>query len=170
MASNAGGEVLTVNAALGRYDADHGETWVEMPDVPPPAECPRRVMPETFPDSVMSRVEQRQASGRSFAELDGTPGPARSASWMSVPGHLEPSAATLAVMGDMVSGGVSQPLGRITSGRSLDNTLRVVRLVASEWILVDIQMHRPQPTRIRPASSAHLGRGRRLLLAAGFRP
>jgi acyl-CoA thioesterase len=58
-----------------------------------------------------------------------------------VPGHLEPSAATLAVIGDFVSGGVSQPLGVRTMGRSLDNTLRVAQLVPTEWVLCDIQMH-----------------------------
>jgi acyl-CoA thioesterase II len=145
VARTDGREVLTVNAALGRPGPDpQGEpdaTWVEMPTVPAAADSPRRILPETFPDSVLSRVDQRQAAGRSFGQLDGTPGEARTASWMRVPGHLEPSAATLAVMGDTVSGGVSQPLGRLTSGRSLDNTLRVARLVATEWILVDIQMH-----------------------------
>jgi acyl-CoA thioesterase len=141
VARHRGDEVLTVNAALGRYDDAPGATWVTMPAVPSPADCPRRVLPESFPDSVLSRVEQRQAAGRSMTELDGRPGDSRSASWMRVPGHLEPSAATLAVMGDMVSGGISQPLGRMSSGRSLDNTLRVVRLVATEWILVDIHMH-----------------------------
>jgi acyl-CoA thioesterase II len=141
VARNDGDEVLTVNAALGSYEDDPGATWVEMPAVPSVDASRRRNLPEFFPDSVLSRVDQRQASGRSFEEMDGTPGPPDSATWMRVPGHLEPSAATLAVMGDMVSGGMSQPLGRLTSGRSLDNTLRVVRLVATEWILVDVQMH-----------------------------
>ena len=58
-----------------------------------------------------------------------------------MPGHLEPSAATLAVIGDYVSGGVSQPLGVRTMGRSLDNTLRVAQLVPTEWVLCDIQIH-----------------------------
>ena len=141
IARNGDSEVLTVNAALGRYVIEDEGAWVEMPDVPPPLECPARLLPPAFANSVLSRVEQRQASGRSVAELDGTPGPANSSCWMRVPGHLEPSAATLAVMGDMVSGGASHPLGRMVSGRSLDNTLRVVKLVPTEWILCDIQMH-----------------------------
>jgi acyl-CoA thioesterase II len=81
------------------------------------------------------------ARGRSMAELDGTPGEAGSSFWSRVPGHLEPSAATLAVIGDYVSGGVSQPLGVRTMGRSLDNTLRVAQLVPTEWVLCDIQIH-----------------------------
>jgi acyl-CoA thioesterase len=94
-----------------------------------------------FADTVLARVEHRVADGRLFSELDGRPGPSHSAFWARVPGHLEPSAATLAVIGDYVSGGVSQPLGVRTMGRSLDNTLRVVRLVPTTWVLCDIHMH-----------------------------
>jgi acyl-CoA thioesterase len=134
-------EVLTVNAALGRHDIDMEGTWVEAPTVPAPEDCPVLEIPPMFADSVLVRVEQRMARGRLMRDLDGSPGDARSAFWARVPGHLEPSAATLAVIGDYVSGGVSQPLGVRTMGRSLDNTLRVARLVPTEWILCDIQMH-----------------------------
>ncbi len=134
-------EILTVNAALGTGSLELEGTWVTPPDVPPPDACPVRDVPDFFADSVMSRVELRQALGRSFAELPGDPGEPRSAFWARVPGHLEPSAATLAVIGDWLSGGPSEPLGHPTMGRSLDNTLRVVRLVPTEWILCDIQMH-----------------------------
>ena len=57
-----------------------------------------------------------------------------------MPGHLEPSAATLAIIGDYVTGAVSQPLGRRVTSRSLDNTLRVVRLEPTEWVLCDIRI------------------------------
>ena len=85
----------------------------------------------------------RIASGRSFEEISAgppTPGDPDSALWARVPGHLEPSAATLAIIGDYVSGGVSQPLGRRVLSRSLDNTLRVVHLEPTEWVLCDIRM------------------------------
>jgi acyl-CoA thioesterase len=134
-------EVLTVNAALGRHDLDLSGTWVEFPDVPGPMDCPLQKIPPMFADTVLVRVEQRVARGRLMAELDGKPGDARSAFWARVPGHLEPSAATLAVIGDFVSGGVSQPLGVRTMGRSLDNTLRMAQLVPTEWVLCDIHMH-----------------------------
>jgi acyl-CoA thioesterase II len=134
-------EVLTVNAALGRHDVDVSGTWVEPPDVAPPADCPRQEIPAMFADTVLVRVEHRLARGRPLGALDGTPGEANSAFWSRVPGHLEPSAATLAVIGDYVSGGVSQPLGVRTMGRSLDNTLRIAQLVPTEWVLCDIQIH-----------------------------
>jgi acyl-CoA thioesterase II len=134
-------EVLTVNAALGSYDLDLSGTWVPFPDVPGPEDCPVQKIPPMFADTVLVRVEQRVARGRLMVELDGRPGDARSAFWARVPGHLEPSAATLAVIGDFVSGGVSQPLGVRTMGRSLDNTLRTAQLVPTEWVLCDIHMH-----------------------------
>jgi acyl-CoA thioesterase len=134
-------EVLTVNAALGRHDLEVSGTWLERPDVPPPDQCPLQEFPDFFADTVLTRVEHRVARGRLFSELDGRPGSANSAFWARVPGQLEPSAATLAVIGDYVSGGVSQPLGVRTMGRSLDNTLRVVGLVPTTWVLCDIHMH-----------------------------
>ncbi len=134
-------EVLTVNAALGQHALEVSGTWVEPPVVPPPGDCPLQEFPAMFADTVLQRVEHRVARGRLFSELDGSPGSAHSAFWARVPGHLEPSAATLAVIGDYVSGGVSQPLGARTMGRSLDNTLRVVRLVPTTWVLCDIHMH-----------------------------
>jgi acyl-CoA thioesterase len=134
-------EVLTVNAALGLHDLEVSGTWVEPPVVPPPEDCPPQEFPAFFADTVLERVEHRVAGGRLFSQLDGRPGTANSAFWARVPGHLDPSAATLAVIGDYVSGGVSQPLGRRTLGRSLDNTLRVVRLVPTTWVLCDIHMH-----------------------------
>ena len=134
-------EIITVNAALGANDLDVSGTWVEMPDVPSPEDCPLQEIPSFFADTVLTRVEHRVALGRLFSQLDGEPGSAHSAFWARLPGQLEPSAGTLAVIGDYVSGAVSQPLGRRTLGRSLDNTLRVARLVPTEWVLCDIRMH-----------------------------
>ena len=136
-----GREILTVNASLGKDELAVGGVWVEPPDVPPPEECPARFLPEFFRNTIMDSVEVRSARGRSFEDMDGTPGSPDSALWARVPGHLTPSAATLAIFGDYVSGAISQPLGRRAMGRSLDNTLRMVQLRPTEWVLCDIHMH-----------------------------
>lgn len=134
-------EVLTVNAALGHGDLELQGTWVEPPDVPAPDDCPALEVPPLFADSVLDRVEHRLARGRMFAsDVDG-PGDGTSAFWARLPGHLEPSAATLAVIGDYVSNGVSHHAGVRVMGRSLDNTIRVAKLVPTEWLLCDIRMH-----------------------------
>ena len=99
------------------------------------------MVPVEATNSILDRVDVRVAAGRMLSELDGTAGVPTSALWARVPGHLAPSAGTLAIFGDYVSGGGSQPLGRPTMGRSLDNTLRVVQLEPTEWVLCDIRMH-----------------------------
>jgi len=136
-----GSEILTVNAALGKDDLEAGGIWVQPPRVPPPEASPPRFLPAMFRNTIMDSVEVRTAKGRTFEELHGETGDPNSALWARVPGHLSPSAATLAIFGDYVSGAVSQPLGRRAMGRSLDNTLRVVELRDTEWVLCDIRMH-----------------------------
>ena len=134
-------EILTVNAALGAGHLEAPTPWVTMPNVPDPDDCPPRHFPHGLGESIFEHVDSRVALGRTFEELDGTPGSPVSAIWARVPGHFEPSAATLAIFGDYVSGGASQPLGQRAMGRSLDNTIRVARLEPTEWVLCDIHMH-----------------------------
>ncbi len=141
VATEGGREVLTVSAALGTGELAAPTPWLRFPDVPPPEECRRRVAPRRNDTSIFDHLETRIANGRGFEALDGTPGSPVSALWARLPSHLEPSAASLAIFGDLVAGGASQPLGRSTMGRSLDNTIRVATLVPTEWILIEIHMH-----------------------------
>lgn len=136
-----GREILTVNGALGRGSLSASEPWTTMADVPPPLECPPRVMPARFDNSVFDHVETRVALGRSWTDLDGTPGSPISALWSRIPDHLDPSAATMAILGDYMAGGASQPLGKNTMGRSLDNTIRIGSLEPTEWVLCEMHMH-----------------------------
>ncbi len=136
-----GREILTVNAALGTGELNAPDPWITMPDVPAPEDCPARVMPKRFAASIFNHLESRIAIGRSFDQIDGTPGSPVSALWSRVPGHFDPSAATLAIFGDYVAGGLTQPLGHNTMGRSLDNTIRIATLEPTEWVLCEIHMH-----------------------------
>src|SRR4029434_10876841 len=66
----------------------------------------------------------------------------RSLLWARMPDLLElSSAAALSILGDYVPFGICQALGRRGAGTSLDNTLRVYRLVPTEWVLLDIRIH-----------------------------
>ncbi|MFM8237369.1 MAG: hypothetical protein ACKOBG_06400, partial [Actinomycetota bacterium] len=58
-----------------------------------------------------------------------------------MPELLEMSAATLAIIGDFVPFGIGQALGRRAGGNSLDNTLRMVTRVPTEWVLADVRVH-----------------------------
>ncbi len=137
-------EILTVNGALGAHSGPLSGTWAEPPKVDRPENCPARgTFNGPLPETIFNNVDTRQAMGRSFEEMmvgDPMEGPSRSAIWARLPGHLEPEAAGLAIFGDLVAGGVSQVIGRPTHGSSLDNTLRVVELSPTEWVLCDIHM------------------------------
>lgn len=136
-------EVLTVNAALGQRDLPARGQFEAMPDVPPPTACPQR-MPRFRPEheSIMDHIELRLARGRDFDDFDEVPSPdGRSALWARMPDLPETTAPKLAILGDYVPFGTSQALGRPIGGNSLDNTLRVVRLAPTEWVLLDIQIH-----------------------------
>lgn len=137
-------EILTVNAALGARDQTNWGAWVEPPQVDRPENCPERgAVSGALGETIFDNVDIRQALGRSFQDMmvgPATAGPATSAIWARVPGHLGPEAAALAVFGDLVAGGVSQVVGRPTHGTSLDNTLRIVQLVETEWVLCDIHI------------------------------
>ncbi|MGH9021012.1 MAG: acyl-CoA thioesterase [Acidimicrobiales bacterium] len=140
-ASALGRDVLTISAALGTGDLDAPTPWMTMPDLPAPLDCPANHVPLVMGANIFQHLESRVALGRTVDQLDGTPGTPRSAMWIRLPGHLEPSAATLAIFGDFVSGGAREPLGRFTFGSSLDNTLRIATLDSTEWVLCDISMH-----------------------------
>ena len=129
--------IASVNAALGKRDFDLEGQWIEPPTVPSPAESPRRTITEDIKGAVHERVELRLADGKQFADLDGAPGNGRSATWARLPAGDQPSAGGLAVLGDFLATGVAQAVGVRTRGTSLDNTLRVVELVPTEWVLLD---------------------------------
>ncbi|MET0323594.1 MAG: acyl-CoA thioesterase [Ilumatobacteraceae bacterium] len=136
-------EILTVNAALGERPFDRSAQFEVMPtDVPPPEECPERVFRFDPVATINARLDQRLARGRSMEELDGTPSDGRTMLWSRIPEVLDGvDGAALAVLGDFVPMGVGQALGVRGGGNSLDNTLRIVDLVPTEWVLLDIHAH-----------------------------
>ena len=136
-------EVITVNAALGRREIPNEGTWAVMPEVPHPLECERRELRlNTEGDTLPDRLDVRLAIGRSLAELPGPGVPGgRSALWAKLPDILDMSSASLAILGDYVPFGIGQALGLRAGGNSLDNTLRVGRMVPTEWVLLDIRVH-----------------------------
>jgi acyl-CoA thioesterase len=136
-------EVLTVNAALGRRHMEEEGTWAVRPEVPMPEQCdPRELRLSTEGDTLPDRLQVRLAMGRTMTELPGpgTPG-GRSALWARLPDVLDMSSASLAILGDYVPFGIGQALGLRAGGNSLDNTLRVGRMVPSHWVLLDVRIH-----------------------------
>jgi len=138
-------EILTVNAALGHRPIEASGQWERMPDVPPPGECFHRTFRGPLDGTINERLEQRIAKGRPWEELDGEAGDGQVLMWARIPDVIEGvDATTLAVLGDFVPMGVGQALGVRGGGNSLDNTLRVVRLAPTEWVLLDIRVQAVQ--------------------------
>jgi acyl-CoA thioesterase-2 len=138
-------EILTVNAALGHRPLEAAGQFETMPAAPPPEQCERRAHRLPSDGTINDRLEQRLAKGRPLDELDGTPGDGQTLLWARLPDVIEGvDAAALAILGDFVPMGVGQALGVLGGGNSLDNTLRVVHLVPTEWVLLDIRVHAVQ--------------------------
>ncbi len=136
-------EILTVNAALGERPLEHAGQWERMPpDLPAPDECPPRTHRAEGAGTINERLDQRLVKGRSWEELDGARGDGQVLLWARIPDVIEGVDATaLAILGDFVPMGIGQALGVLGGGNSLDNTLRVGRVVPTEWVLMDIRVH-----------------------------
>lgn len=140
-------EILTVNAALGDRDLDETGQWESMPpNVPSPLDCKERPHVLDWSGTISGRMDQRIVKGREeLSELDGTPSDGQVLMWTRIPEVIEGvDASTLAILGDFVPMGVGQALGIRGGGNSLDNTLRIGRLVPTEWVLLDIRIHMVQ--------------------------
>ncbi|CAB4570989.1 unannotated protein [freshwater metagenome] len=140
-------EILTVNAALGDRELDEIGQWESMPlDVPAPLECTERPHVLDWSGTISGRMDQRIVKGREeLSELDGTQSDGQVLMWTRIPEVIEGvDASTLAILGDFVPMGVGQALGIRGGGNSLDNTLRIGRLVPTEWVLLDIRIHMVQ--------------------------
>lgn len=136
-----GREILTVNAALGNRPFPAAGQFDVMPDVLPPELCPARPMRYDPAGTIGAQMEQRVAKYRDLDQLDGTLGDGRTLMWMRIPAVIDGvDASTLAVLGDFVPMGVGQALGIAGAGNSLDNTLRVIDLVPTDWVLLDIRI------------------------------
>ncbi|KRO37668.1 MAG: thioesterase family protein [Actinobacteria bacterium] len=134
-------EILTVNAAVGERPFEHAHSFVQMPDVPLPAALQQREHRGDITNTIHEKMDERFVIGRELEDLDGMPNDGRTLMWARIPDVIEGvDTATLAVLGDFVPMGVGQALGVRGGGNSLDNTLRVVRLVPTKWVLLDIHI------------------------------
>jgi acyl-CoA thioesterase II len=132
-------DVFSVSAALGSGTEPDRERWAAAPRVLPPHRCPPRPKPRRHAGTVMERVEVRLAV---TAEDDTTPGwlgPGHGGVWARVEG-LPISSAALGLVADLVPSGMRYAVGRRLGGQSLDNSLRVVRLVDTSWYLVEVRV------------------------------
>ncbi len=136
-------EIFTVNAALGARPSDISEQWTAMPPVEAPEDCPPMPHWRADLDDLNAQLDMRVAKGRY--------GEARHNGAKSEDGHAILWARTkaghacdsgvLAIIADFVPSATGHALGRQAGANSLDNTLRIRRLVPTEWVLCNIRIH-----------------------------
>ncbi len=118
--------ILTAAGALGALDGTGGQTFSAMPAVPAPLDCPRLELPDSAAQGLLGQFERRRA------HRDEAVG--REALWFRpVAGHRV-SAGLLAIIGDFLAGAHPDTRGSV----GFDNTLRMVALPDTEWILADM--------------------------------
>jgi acyl-CoA thioesterase len=134
-------EILTVNAALGARPSELSKQWLTMPDVPPPQDCEAAEHWRGDEGGLHGRIEIRVAKGHYGFDRVGVAEPeGRLLMWLRPKGDFAIDAAMLAVFADHVPSGIGNALGRNAGGNSLDNTLRIRRIVPTDWVLCDIRI------------------------------
>ncbi len=139
-ASVGGRPMFTSLCAHTQRPTGDGASFLQMPEVPPPDECPSMsepfaaVLAGTFSD----HLERRLAAGKVGLEAVGTAPAGPLAMWCRIPDREIGSPATQAFVADIIPLAVCAALGVMPGGTSLDNTLRVIDPAASEWVLLDI--------------------------------
>jgi acyl-CoA thioesterase II len=138
-------EIITVNAALGSRPDSPQQQWAQMPAVPPPEDCPEMTLRWIRdPDDLNSHWERRIAHG-SFGRERGTAPPSVDGIgrlWVRpMQRDLPVDRLALAVMADFLPSGVGNAMGANAGGNSLDNTIRFMKLVRTEWVLADLRIH-----------------------------
>lgn len=142
VASDAGKLVLSVNAALGNRENLPDGQWISAPEMPPPERCEPRPLWPAQDAKLMDRLDVRLAAGQFGAgPLDGTRSPdGRMVLWMRSKEGAAIDASLLAIFADFVPSGLASAFGRRGGGNSLDNTMRVARIVPTDWVLCDVRI------------------------------
>lgn len=110
-----------------------------MPVVGPPESAER--LGVTRAETEAETVGHYLVSEFREVELAQPASPGHMAMWARVTGQERTTAASLGFLADMVPIAVCRAAGVEGAGTSLDNSLRVGRLVDTEWVLVELEAH-----------------------------
>jgi len=136
-------EIFTVNAALGERPSEYSAQWAEKPDVVPPQDCAPVDHWREDRDDLHGRIDVRVVKGRYGEERKkgGLSEDGHVVLWARMREDLPMSSSALAVMADFVPSAIGNAIGRDAGGNSLDNTIRIRKIVETEWVLLDIRIH-----------------------------
>jgi len=134
-------EILGAALSLGARPNSPRRQWARPPEVPRPTACPMATIGwARAPEDLHSRLEVRVAKGwDNDRQADG-----RAILWIR-PSHGDPiDRPMLAVMGDFVPASIGNALARDQGDlvvNSLDNCMRFLALVETEWVLCDVALN-----------------------------
>jgi acyl-CoA thioesterase len=132
-------EIITINAALGRRPDSFSHQWVRMPDIAKPGACD---VVQLWPDmgyNFNRRIELRMPKDALRATTGRPSDGGKLVVWARTVEDYAVDASMLAVFADYVPAAIGPALGESNAGSSsLDNTLRVRRIVPTRWVLCDI--------------------------------
>ena len=135
-------EIIAVSAALGSRPSDLAAQFGPRPDAPPPEDCDPGEHWRGAEEGLHSRIEVRMIKGRrGFDAVGEAQADGRTLMWARSREGLPVDTTLLAILADYVPQGVGNALGQNAGGNSLDNTLRIRRVVPTEWVLCEIRMH-----------------------------
>lgn len=138
-------EIITAVGSLGARDGEPQKQWVSAPQVLPAQDCvPVELYPPQGPDSrLIDRIQIRMPSAELTARRDQQipSETGKITMWMRTTEPIEVDPGVLALFADFVPGGLAMAMGKQGGGTSLDNTLRILRLVPTTWVLCEIDAH-----------------------------
>lgn len=145
--------IFTAQGSMGkRGDNKLNGQWVKFPDVPPPdqVKLAKGFQMETDRDHVNRHMQYRyvdswynskQTESSSISEQTESTLEKNVRCWSRLPGTDHSETSTLALLADIAPSSISPKIGRRGGGSSLDNSLRLVKPTATEWVLLDMQVH-----------------------------
>ncbi len=136
-------EIFTVNAALGIRPSELSGQWQAMPEVPSPEECPPLPRWRKDGKDLHGQMDVRVVKGRYGVDRRDVPpsDDGNTMLWARPKGNFPTTSAMLSIIADFVPSGTGHALGIEAGANSLDNTIRIRRIVETEWVLCDIQIH-----------------------------
>ena len=138
-------EIIAAYAALGGRTSRIDDQWVEAPPAPPPADCPLVERWRREEGDLHSRFEQRLVSGRYQGRaVEGGRGAGRVVLWVRRQDSAPIERVALCVIADFVLSAVTDAIGALAGGTSLDNTIRFARAEETEWALCDMSIESVQ--------------------------
>ncbi len=137
-------EIFTVNAALGERPAPISRDWVGAPAVDRPENCPPAVNWREERPGMRRLIDVRVATGRFDHDGPELPDPGQDSQmilWMRLIDDSPIDATMLALFADHIPYALGHAVGFRAGGTSLDNTIRIIRVPPTRWVLCDMRVH-----------------------------